>query len=210
MGGGQVHLRARSREVVASEPGLVYGLLGGHPPHRHVEEDLEKGLQLLVAPGVDRPMNGCPSFMIRAGLLVFRGRLSGAMTLANDGSRLNCSIRAPRPKPHPGIMGVLRWPSLSVMEKRLPSPSMTLMDEVSKEPGSRRRGDGASSLTGLPSRSERSRGVLGHSQHVLRVAPGRHVRKGAAFVDQGGSELGILLEYNASGISTTWGSATYL
>ena len=64
---------------------------------------------------------------------MFRGRLLGAITLANVGSRLNCSMRAPRPNPHPGIMGVLRWPSLSVIEKRFPSPSMTLSDEVSRE-----------------------------------------------------------------------------
>ena len=79
-------------------------------------------------------MNGCPSLITSSGALVLRGRLPGAITFASPGSRLNWPMRLPSPKPHPGIMGVKVWPSLSVREKRLPSPSMTFRDEVSMEP----------------------------------------------------------------------------
>ena len=80
-------------------------------------------------------MNGRPSFITRRGELVLRGRLPGAITLASSGSRLNWPMRLPSPNPHPGIMGVEVWPSLSVRENRLPSPSMTLRDEVSNANG---------------------------------------------------------------------------
>ena len=53
-------------------------------------------------------------------------------------------MRLPSPKPHPGIMGVKVWPSLSVRENRLPSPSMTFRDDVSIK-----RAEGSSSAVAV-------------------------------------------------------------
>ena len=46
-------------------------------------------------PGVESPMKGLPSFMMRMGLLVLRGRFLGVMTFARLGSRLSWPIRPP-------------------------------------------------------------------------------------------------------------------
>src|SRR5262245_7540394 len=53
------------------------------------------------------------------------------MTFASSGFRLNWLPRLPKPKPHPGIIGVLVCGSVMVIEKRLPSASIAFTEVVS-------------------------------------------------------------------------------
>ena len=54
-------------------------------------------------PMLPNDRSGCPSFMTNAGMMVRNGRLCGAITSGEDGSRLKNDPRSFIGNPYPGI-----------------------------------------------------------------------------------------------------------
>ena len=81
--------------------GRIAGLLQVHAEVDQVDDDLRMALCCMPPPIRPKLIHGLPSFVMNAGMMVWKGRLPGSKRLACSGSKENNSPRSWKMKPIP-------------------------------------------------------------------------------------------------------------